>query len=119
MSENIPLGDKGEEDLRGRLGWGAWVAVPKTPLGVHDSLGLTDRRKAVLLVITVYHRGRIQIKVSKEQKLEERDPARPGASFQCPPLESADSREFSTWTVAKQGHPPEPWGPAFYGEVGA
>ena len=39
--------------------------VPKITLGVSDSLGLTELRKAVILTVAVYYRKRIQIKISK------------------------------------------------------
>ena len=44
------------------------MGVPKTTLQFDDSLeGLTEFRKAIILVSTVYYSERIQIKVSKGQ----------------------------------------------------
>lgn len=43
------------------------LEVPNTTLRLDDFLGFTGLRKAVILLVTVYHDERIQIKLSKGQ----------------------------------------------------
>lgn len=47
-------------------GWlavgGLEPGVAKTTLGVNDSLGFTEIRKAVILMVTIYYRESIQLK---------------------------------------------------------
>lgn len=69
------------------------LRVPKTTLKFNDLLGgLTELRKAVILMVTVYYPERTEIKISKGHRHRGRVLAKPGVEL--------------PWTVGTVPHSP-------------
>lgn len=62
------------------------LKVPKTTFSLHDWLGLTGPRKAIVFTVMGYYSERIQIKISKGKGTSGRVQERPDTSFQLSSL---------------------------------